>query len=186
MNPHRLRTATVTAVATTLAAVGAAVGAAGAPAGAAPSITGSDAATARITPAGVGAVTLGSTNSALQAHHLVGKLIKGCELAGPGARSARLTAPLKGSVDFTLTAPRKVTDIVVTGGARARGVGVGARIPAIKAAFPKAKVDHSTDRMFGATFVTIPRNGGGRLQFAVSTHTHKVTQIGIPAIAVCE
>ncbi len=182
MNPHRLRTAAVAAAATTLAAVGTA----GATAGAAPSITASGPATAQITPAGVGAVTLGASATALQAHHHIGKLIKGCELAGSGARSARLTAPLEGSVDFTLTAPRKVTDIVVTGGAKARGVGVGARIPAIKAAFPKAKVDHSTDHMFGVTFVTIPKNGGGKLQFAVSTRTHKVTQIGVPAIPVCE
>ena len=146
----------------------------------------SDAAAAQITPTGVGAVRLGATYTSLHEQQLVGKLIKGCELSGPNARSARLTAPLKGSVDFTLSAPRKVTDIVVTGGAKARGVGIGAKMPAIKAAFPKAKVDHSTDQMFGLTFVTIPKNGGGKLQFAVSTQTHKVTLIGIPSIAVCE
>jgi hypothetical protein len=164
----------------------AAVGAAGVQAGAASSATASGATAAQITPKGVGAVKLGATHTSLHAHHRVGKLIKGCELAGPNARSARLTAPLKGSVDFTLTVPRKVTDITVTGGAKARGVGVGAHLPAIKAAFPKAKVDHSTDQMFGLTFVTIPKNGGGKLQFAVSTQTHKVTLIGIPFIAVCE
>jgi hypothetical protein len=180
MDAHRLRT--IAAACTTLVAVGAA----GVQANAAPSATASDAAVARITQTGVGAVKLGATLTSLRAHHLVGKLVKGCELAGPSARSARLTAPLKGSVDFTLSAPRKVTDIEVTGGARARGVGVGAKIPAIEAAFPKAKVDHSTDRMFGLTFVTIPRNGGGKLQFAVSTQTHKVTLIGIPFIPVCE
>jgi hypothetical protein len=163
-----------------------AVGAASVQASAAPSTTASDAAAAHITPTGVGAVKLGATQSSLHAQHLVGPLIKGCELSGPNARSARLTAPLKGSVDFTLTAPRKVTDITVTGGAKARGVGVGAKIPAIKAAFPKAKVDHSTDQMFGLTFVRIPKNGGGKLQFAVSTQTHKVTLIGIPFIPVCE
>jgi hypothetical protein len=160
------------------------VGAASVQASAAPSSTAS--AAAQITPTGVGAVKLGATYTALHTQHLVGKLIKGCELSGPKARSARLTAPLKGSVDFSLTAPRKVTDITVTGGAKARGVGVGAQIPAIKAVFPKAKVDHSTDQMFGLTFVTIPKSGGGKLQFAVSTQTHKVTMIGIPFIPVCE
>jgi hypothetical protein len=176
MNAHRLRA--LVAVGTALAAIGAA----SVPAGARPSTT----APAHITPTGVGAVTLGATHASLHARHLVGRLIKGCELAGPNARSARLTAPLKGTVDFTLTAPRKVTAIVVTGGAEARGVGVGAPIAVIKAAFPKAKVDHSTDQMFGLTFVTIPKGGGGKLQFAVSTETHKVTLIGIPFIAVCE
>jgi hypothetical protein len=163
-----------------------AVSAASVQASAASSTTASAAAAAQITPTGVGAVKLGATQTSLHARHLVGMLIKGCELSGPNARSARLTALLKGSVDFTLTAPRKVTDITVTGGAKARGVGVGAHIPAIKAAFPKAKVDHSMDQMFGLTFVTIPRNGGGRLQFGVSTQTHKVTRIGIPFIPVCE
>jgi hypothetical protein len=163
-----------------------AVGAASVTASAMPSTTASAAAAAHITPTGVGAVTLGATHTSLHARHLVGKLIKGCELSGPNARSARLTAPLKGTVDFTPTAPRKVTDIVVTGGAKARGVGVGAGIAAIKAVFPKATVDHSTDQTFGLTFVTIPKSGGGKLQFAVSTHTHKVTLIGIPFIPVCE
>jgi hypothetical protein len=176
VNAHRLRT--VAAAGTTLVAIGAA----SVQAGAAPSVT----ASAQITPTGVGAVKLGATHTSLHARHLVGKLIKGCELSGPNARSARLAAPLKGSVDFTMTAPRKVTDIAVTGGAQARGVGVGATIPAIKAAFPKAKVDHSTDQMFALTFVTIPKNGGGKLQFGVSTQTHKVTLIGIPSIPVCE
>jgi hypothetical protein len=161
-----------------------AVGAASVQASAAPSSTAS--AAGRITPSGVGAVKLGATHTSLHVQHLVGKLIKGCELSGPGARSARLTAPLKGSVDVTLSAPRKVTDITVTGGAQARGVGVGAHIPAIKSAFPKAKVDHSKDQMFGLTFVTIPKNGGGKLQFGVSTKTHKVTLIAIPFIPVCE
>ena len=80
-----------------------------------------------------------------------------------------------------------MTDIAVTGGAQARGVGVGATIPAIKAAFPKAKVDHSTDQMFALTFVTIPKNGGGKLRFKIDIYqTHKVTLIGIPSIPVCE
>jgi hypothetical protein len=180
MNAHRLRT--MAAAGTTLFALGAA----SVHASADPSTAGSGTASARITPTGVGVVRLGATQTSLRAKHLIGKLVKGCELAGPSARSARLAAPLKGSVDFTLAAPLKVSDITVTGGATARGVGVGAQIPAIKTAFPKAKVDHSTDQMFGSTFVTIPRNGGGKLQFAVSTRTHKVTMIGIPLIPICE
>lgn len=141
---------------------------------------------ARITPAGVDGVKLGETYAQLRAGHLVGGIGKGCELAGPGARSASLRAPLKGSVDFTMTTPRKVTDISVRGGATARGVGVGATIAQIKAAYPKAKIDHSTDHTFGVTLVRIPKNGGGKLQFAVDTKTHRVTLIGIPLIAFCE
>ena len=144
------------------------------------------AASQRITPAGVGKVKLGETYAQLRARHLVGTIKKGCELAGPQARSANLRPPLKGSVDFTMTPPRRVADIAVRGGATARGVGIGATIHAIKAAFPKAKVDHSTDSTFGLTLVRIPKNGGGRLQFAVDTKTHKVVLIGIPLIAFCE
>jgi hypothetical protein len=144
------------------------------------------AAAAKITPAGVDGVKLGETYAQLRAGHLVGRIGKGCELAGPSARSASLRAPLKGSVDFTMTTPRKVADISIRGGATARGVGIGARIPQIKAAYPKAKVDHSTDHTFAVTLVRIPKNGGGRLQFAVDTMTHRVVIIGVPAIPFCE
>jgi hypothetical protein len=144
------------------------------------------AAAAKITPAGVGAVKLGATYSQLRARHLVGRIHRGCELAGPNARAASLSAPLKGGVDFTMTSPRKVVDISVRRGATARGVGIGATIPQIKAAYPKARVDHSTDHTFALTLVRIPKNGGGKLQFAVDTKTHRVTLIGVPAIAFCE
>jgi len=122
----------------------------------------------------------------LRAQHLVGKITKGCELAGPNARSAPLSGPLKGSVDFTMTSPRKVTDIGVRGGATARGVGIGASIAKVKAAYPKARVDHSTDHTFGVTLVRVPKTGRGELEFAVDTKTHKVMVIGIPLIAFCE
>lgn len=144
------------------------------------------AAPAKITPRGVDGVKLGATYAQLRARHLVGRIGKGCELAGPNARSASLRRPLKGSVDFTMTTPRKVTDISIRGGATARGVGIGATIAQIKAAYPKAKVDHSTDHTFAITLVRIPKNGGGRLQFAVDTMTHRTVIIGVPAIPFCE
>jgi hypothetical protein len=139
-----------------------------------------------ITPAGVGLVKLGERYQTLRSANLVGTLRRGCELAGPGARSARLRAPLRGSVDFTLTRPRRITTIVVLGGATAGGVGVGASAAQIKRRFPKAVFDHGTDGTFGITLVTIPKSGGGRLQFALAVGTGKVTEIGIPNIPFCE
>ena len=153
---------------------------------AAPAQPRAQAAAAAITPAGVDGVKLGETYAQLRARHLVGRIGKGCELAGPNARSANLRAPLKGGVDFTMSTPRKVVDITIRGGATARGVGIGATIPQIKAAYPKAKVDHSTEHTFAITLVRIPKTGGGRLQFAVDTMTHRVTIIGVPAIPFCE
>jgi hypothetical protein len=179
MNTHALRR-----LLTTTAAGGALVAAA-LGASSAPAETGY-AAAKQITPSGVGGVTLGKTYAQLRQQHLVGTIRHGCQLGGPNTRSAPLRAPLKGSVDFTLSSPRKVTDITVTGGATARGVGIGARIADIKAAFPKAKVDHSTDKTFLVTLVTVPKNGGGKLTFAVDTKTKKVTLIGIPLIPFCE
>jgi hypothetical protein len=129
---------------------------------------------------------LGETYTKLRAQHLVGKIKKGCELPGPNARSASLTAPLKGSADFIMSTPRKVADISVRGGAAARTVTIGATIAKIKSAYPKAKVDHSTDHTFGITLVGIPKDGGGKPQFAVDTKPHKVILIGIPVIAFCE
>jgi hypothetical protein len=79
-----------------------------------------------------------------------------------------------------------VTDVSVQGGAKARGVGIGDKISDIKAAFPKAKVDHSTDHTFEITLVRIPKNGGGKMQFGVSTKTKRVELVGVPFIAFCE
>src|SRR5690349_2706852 len=120
--------------------------------------------TQKVTPQRVGGVHLGDRHATLRARGLVGPLRHGCELGGPTTRSARLKAPLRGSVDYTLKNPRRVTDIQVTGGARARGVGVGSTLQAVRAAFPKARLDHRTDQ-FGFTLAKVPRNGGGRLQF---------------------
>jgi hypothetical protein len=150
------------------------------------STTGHAAAAPKITKQGVDGVKLGARFTTLRAAGKVGKLRPGCELGGPNTRSARLRPPLKGSVDFTLTTPRKVTDISVTGGATARGVGIGSTIAQIRSAFPKAKVDHSTEAIFGITLVKVPKGGGGRLQFAVPTTTGKATLVGIPFIAFCE
>jgi hypothetical protein len=153
----------------------------------APADTGGHAsAAAKITPKRVDGVRLGATFKSLRAAGKVGRLRPGCELGGPSTRSARLRSPLKGSVDFTLTNPRKVTTISITGGAKARGVGIGATIAQIKAAFPKAIVDHSSEPVFASTFVRIPKSGGGRMMFSVPTATGKTDLIGVPRLALCE
>lgn len=154
--------------------------------GAAPAETAQMSAARKITASGVGGVRLGATYTALRRRHLVARIQHGCEFGGPATRSARLRAPLKGVVDFTLRSPRRVADIAVSGGATARGVGVGATIPQIEAAFPKAKVDHSTDTVFGVTLVKVPKGGGGRLQFGVDTRTRKTVVIGVPFVAFCD
>ena len=163
------------------ALAGLAVAAVAAPAHAVPD----RAATPKITADGVGKVKLGKRHSVLRAQGLVGPIRPGCELAA-NTRSAKLKPPLKGQVNYTLSSPRKVSDITITGGAKARGVGIGATIPQIKAKFPKAKVDHSTESVFGITLVRIPPDGGGRIKFAVDVNTHKTTSIGVPIIAFCE
>jgi hypothetical protein len=139
----------------------------------------------KITPKGVDGVRIGRTFQALRQDGLVGRLRPGCKLA-ENTRSARLKKPLKGSVDFTQSDPRKVVDISIRGGGKARGVGVGSRARAIRRAYPRAKFDHSTESVFGITLVKVPKSGGGRLQFAVDPDTHKVTLIGVPFIAFCE
>ena len=171
MNLHTLRRTVPAATAAALL-----VGAAAAPAASAP----------KITPTGAGGVKLGATYKELRAAGRVGRIRAGCEAGGPNTRGATLKAPLEGSVDFTQTSPRKVTNISIRGGAKARGVGVGGTIAQIKKAYPKAKVDHGTDETFAVTLVKIPKSGGGRLQFAVSTETHKVVLIGVPFVAFCE
>ncbi len=142
--------------------------------------------TAEISAAGAGGVKLGGGYKALRRHHLIAKRRKGCELDGPGNASARLLAPLEGSVNLTRKSPRRVTSIIVTGGATARGVGVGATTAEIQAAFPGAEVDHGTEQVFAITLVKIPKDAGGRIEFAVDLSTGKVSSIGVPFIPFCE
>ncbi len=169
-----------------LLAAGAALAVSGAlAAAAAPAQTGVAAAT-RVTAAGVGQVKVGRKFGRLHKAGLVGRLRAGCNLAGPNQRSARLRAPLKGLVDFTRSTPRRARNIVVSGGATASGVGIGATKPDIVAAFPHAKFDTSTEDVFAITLVRIPKRDGGRLQFALDTRTKKVTAIGVPGLAFCE
>ncbi len=143
-------------------------------------------ATQSITPKHAGDVKLGARFTALYAKHEVGKVEHGCELAGSQARAATLLSPLRGSVTLTDTAPRKVATITVTGGGAARGIGVGSSATALRKAFPKAVFDHSTESVFAITLVKVPKGAGGRLQFAVSTKTKHVTEIGIPNIPFCD
>ena len=119
----------------------------------------SAAAPQKITRNGVGQVELGMTFQELRDEGLVGRLRPGCELGGPNTRSARLRSPLRGVVDFTQTNPRRVTNVTILRGARARGVKVGDRIRDIKDAYPKAKVNRDTEEVFGVWLVRIPRGG---------------------------
>jgi hypothetical protein len=144
-------------------------------------------AAAKIGPTRVDGVHIGDVHADLRARGKVGKIRRGCELGGPDTRSARLLAPLKGSVNYTLSPPRAVNSITIRGGARARGVGIGATIARIKAKFPRAKVDHATDEVFQLTLVRTPKRAkGGRITFGVSTQTKRTTIIGVPFIAFCE
>ena len=151
-----------------------------------PADAGHAAAAKKITAAGVGKVKIGKTFAELRERGLIGRLRPGCPLGGPNTRSARLKSPLTGSVDLNQATPRRVRSIAVRGGAKARGVGIGATIAQIKNAFPKAKVDRNTEEVFNITLVKIPRNGGGRIQFAVDVDTGRTTLIGVPFIAFCE
>jgi hypothetical protein len=145
------------------------------------------AALAKITPDRVDGVHLLDTHADLRARGKVGPIRPGCPLA-ENTRTARLKLPLKGSVNYTQSTPRRVDNIAITGGAAARGVGIGATIRRIKSRFPRARVDHSTDSVFELTLVKTPLRpvSHRRIIFGVSTHTHKTTIIGVPFIAFCE
>ena len=140
----------------------------------------------QITKEGVGKVKLGVTHASLREQGLVGVLRPGCPLGGDQTRSAKLKAPLSGSVNYTSSNPRKVTAIRVDGGARAKGVGIGATIPQIKAKFPHARVNRSLEDIGLFTLVIVPKRDGGRFTFGVDTGTEKTIHIGVPDIPICE
>src|SRR6201989_2267069 len=128
---------------------------------------------AKISGAGVDGVKVGASYTSLRLAHKIGKATRGCELAGPQARAAKLLAPLKGSVDLTISRPRRVDTITVTGGAKAKGVGVGSQRAAIKPAFPHVKFRH----VLGLTLATVPKADGGPFEFSLGTAGKKVDAI---------
>jgi hypothetical protein len=140
----------------------------------------------KVTNEGVGQVKLGKTHMQLRQQGLVGRLRAGCELGGGNTRSARLLAPLRGQVDYSLTNPRIAKSILIRRGATAKGVGRGDTIPEIKAKFPHARVNKDTEEVFGLWLVTVPKRDGGKFQFAVDADTERVTVMGVPIIAFCE
>ena len=140
----------------------------------------------KITAEGVGQVKLGMTFKQAREKGLIGKLRPGCELGGPETRSARLRSPLRGFVNFTLTKPRKINNILITRGARARGVKVGDRIKDIKDAYPGAKVNKDTEEIFGIWLVRVPKSAGGPIRFSVPVATKRIDAIGVPFIPFCE
>ena len=145
----------------------------------------------KITFKGVGQVKLGKTFKSLRDAGLVGKLHKGtCDAAGANALPfAKLRSPLNGTVEFTKGTPHRVNDITIRGGAEARGVGIGDKLKDIKAKFPKRKVDHSQEDVFGAFFVFVPRLnpiGSIKMMFVIDSDTRKITLIGVPFVPLCE
>jgi hypothetical protein len=140
----------------------------------------------KVTKDGVGQVKRNMTHKELREQGLVGRLRPGCELGGGATRSARLLAPLRGQVNYTLTNPRLAKIIIVRRGATAKGVGRGDTIPQIKAKFPHARVNKQTEEVFGLWLVTVPKRDGGKFQFAVDADTERVTLIGVPIITFCE
>jgi hypothetical protein len=141
----------------------------------------------KITGKGVGQVKLGKTFQQMRDKHLVGKLRNGCELSGPNTKFSKLRSPLRGTVDWSKTATRKVRRVTVTGGsAAARGVRIGDKLADVKDAFPKAKVDHAAEPIFGITLVKIPKDGGGRMWFGIPTDTKKISMIGVPNLSFCD
>jgi hypothetical protein len=174
MTPQNLFRLTATAAVVT--GLGVATAGAVAPAGT----------TQELTKEGVGQLELGMTYKEAHAMGLIRRIRRGCELGGPDTRSARLKPPLKGEVNFGRNKPRRIRDITIRAGAEARGVGIGDTIPDIKDAFPKAKVNHGTDEVFGVTLVRVGRKGGGPIRFAVDVDSKKITLMGVPHIAFCE
>lgn len=140
----------------------------------------------RITAERVGKVRLGAKHETLKARDLLGRQRPGCELAGPSERVAKLKNGAQGFANLTDRAPRRVESIFVRGGAEAKGVGVGDTKRAIKAKFPHAKFDSSTEATFRFTLVRVPVRDGGRFQFTLSTETRRITSIGVPRIVLCD
>ncbi len=65
-------------------------------------------------------------------------------------------------------------------------MGIGDTLADITAAFPKRKVIHASEPIFGFTRVKIPKNGGGRMDFVVPVATGKIRSIHVPRVTICD
>lgn len=135
---------------------------------------------------GVGDVTLGATHASLKREGLVGRQRKGCEFAGPRARTARLRGRLEGLVELTNRDPRKVKSILVTKGAAINGVDPGDTRKSVLRAFPDAKVERGAEKRFGLTVVQVGRADGGPLQIGIGTKSRRVELLAVPYILFCD
>ena len=138
---------------------------------------------AKVSGEGVGKVKLGAEHATLHAQGLLSRQRPGCELAGPDQRVARLRNA-EGLATLTTTKPRRVAAINVTGGAKAKGVGIGDTRKDIRAAFPNARI--SNRNTIGFNIARIPKEDGGRFQFGIDVQTKKIAVIGVPSISFCE
>jgi len=140
----------------------------------------------KVTNHGVAGVDLGDRAGQLRKHGRIGALKPGCPLGGTDVRYARLKGGVDGVANFTSTTPRRVTDVQIRGGAKFKGVGIGATRKQIRKKFPHARFDNSTKEVFGIVVATIPKRDGGRVQMAIEVGTNKVGLIGVPHLAFCE
>ncbi len=63
---------------------------------------------------------------------------------------------------------------------------MGSRLAAIRATFPKATVNKDTEDIFGIWLVVVPKNGGGKFEFAVDADSRRAISIGVPVIGFSE
>jgi hypothetical protein len=138
----------------------------------------------KITAKRAGHVKLGARQAPLHNAGVLGPIQTGCEL-DPGSKAAVLRPPLKGAVNLGRGKRHRVREIIVTGGAKARGVGMGDRRKDILAAFPEATFDTSTQEVFRITLGKTPKGGGGPMQMELS-RKDGVVAIAIPRVVFCE
>jgi hypothetical protein len=142
---------------------------------------------AKLTSRGVDGVKLGAKHSVLRDRGLLGRKTPGCEFDGPDARAAKLRIDgVKGIANLTQDAPRRVDNVQLRAGARAKGVGFGDRRADVKAAFPHVRFIKETEEPFGITVAEIPARDGGPFQMGIDVDTKRITAMGVPFILFCE
>jgi len=137
-----------------------------------------------VTREGVGNLRLGMTYRDLRAAGLVGRLVEGCPV--DGVKSASLRAPLLGFAQFNAETPKRLTNVVVSRGATAHGVGRGDRLRSIRRAFSAVRVIRDFEDEFKLTLARIPPRAGGPLEFVLDVRSGRVRQIGVPSTPFCE
>lgn len=151
------------------------------------STTAAPAAERKLSPSGLGPLTLGMTLDQAKSGGLVTNVRPGCEVAGPG----QMTADIPGvSQAYATFDDGKLTNISVRQGETAEGLRTGATLDQAKQTYSgngfTVTVDETPVEVFDFISVSVKRNGAEAYEFAADPKTRAIEDMAVPNLLICD